>query len=308
SGLPAQVAALRARLFGGDSGGRLAIAAVVVVLGLVAALGGWWFGVGRYTTAPELVSMSKAEAESQASQGGFTVRYAEPRHDGEVPRDGVLAQEPASAARILKGGTLTLTLSLGPDRFPMPDVVGKDFDLAEADLANAQLEVVKGAARFDDGLPEGMVVATKPEAGEEVKPGQEITVFLSKGRAPITVPNLVGKSLNEARGIIGQLGLVLVEPTYKDSDKPRDEVLGQSPADGSGVEKGAQVRLEVSKGPPQVTVPRVVDLPCQQAKQVLESQGFQVSVQFNPNAVARFQNPSENAQVPPGSQITIGCF
>ncbi|MFI7023564.1 Stk1 family PASTA domain-containing Ser/Thr kinase [Micromonospora sp. NPDC049900] len=307
-GLPAHLAALRARLFGGDSGGRLAIAAVVVVLGLVAALGGWWFGVGRYTTAPELVSMSKVEAESQASQGGFTVRYAEPRYDDEVPRDGVLTQEPASAARILRGGTITLTLSLGPDRFPMPDVVGKDFDLAEADLANAQLKVVKGPERYDDGLPEGMVVATKPEAGEEVKSGQEITVFLSKGRAPITVPNLVGKSLNEARGIIGQLGLVLVEPTYKESDKPRDEVLGQSPADGSGVEKGAQVRLEVSEGPPQVTVPRVVDLPCQQAKQVLESAGFQVSVQFNPNAVARFQNPSENAQVPPGSQITIGCF
>ena len=77
---------------------------------------------------------------------------------------------------------------------------------------------------------------------------------------------------------------------------------------GSGVEKGAQVRLEVSEGPPQVTVPRVVDLPCQQAKQLLESQGFPVQVQFNPEAFARFQNPPENAQVPPGTQVTIGCF
>ncbi|WP_433529212.1 Stk1 family PASTA domain-containing Ser/Thr kinase [Micromonospora sp. CA-263727] len=305
--LRSRLATLRTRLFG-ESNGRLAVAAVVVVLGLVAALGGWWVGVGRYTTAPELVSMNKAQAEAQAAQGGFTLRYADPRYDEQVPRDGVLAQEPASAGRILKGGTITLTLSLGPERFPMPDVVGKEFDLAEADLASAQLEVVKGTARYDDGLPEGVVAATKPEAGKEVKPGDKVTVILSKGRAPITVPNLVGKNLNEARTQIAQLGLVLVEPTYKQSDKPRDEVLGQSPADGSGVEKGAQVRLEVSEGPPQVTVPRVVDLPCQQAKQLLESQGFPVQVQFNPEAFARFQNPPENAQVPPGTQVTIGCF
>ncbi|RIV38418.1 Stk1 family PASTA domain-containing Ser/Thr kinase [Micromonospora radicis] len=302
-----RLAALRTRLVG-ESNGRLAVAAVVVVLGLVAALGGWWFGVGRYTDAPQLVSMTKAEAEAQAAQGGFTLRYADPRHDEQVPRDGVLAQQPAGTDRILKGGTITLTLSLGPAKFPMPDVVGKEFDLAEADLASAQLEVVKGTARYDDGLPEGMVVATRPEAGKEVKPGDKVTVILSKGRAPITVPNLVGKNLNDARNQIAQLGLVLVEPTYKESDKPRDEVIGQSPADGSGVEKGAQIRLEVSEGPPLVTVPRVVDLPCQQAKQVLESQGFPVAVQFNPEAVARFQNPNENAQVPPGTQVTIGCF
>ncbi|WBB91899.1 Stk1 family PASTA domain-containing Ser/Thr kinase [Verrucosispora sp. WMMC514] len=305
--LRARLAGLGARLTG-QGGGRFGVAAVVVVLGLVAALGGWWFGVGRYTTAPQLVSMSKAEAEAQASQAGFEVVYADPRYDDQIPRDGVLGQDPASSARILKGGTITLTLSLGPERFELPDVVGKEFDLAEADLVSAQLEVVKGTARYDDSLPEGIVVATDPKAGEEVKPGDEITLILSKGRAPITVPNLVGKNLNDARNQIAQLGLVLVEPTRKESDKPRDEVIGQSPAAGGGVEKGAQIRLEVSEGPPLVTVPRVVDLPCQQAKQVLESQGFPVAVQFNPNAVTRFQNPNENAQVAPGTQITIGCF
>ncbi|GIJ25360.1 serine/threonine protein kinase [Micromonospora qiuiae] len=305
--LGSRLAALRTRLLG-DSNNRFGVAAVVVVLGVVAALGGWWYGVGRYTVTPELVNLSKAEAEATATQGGFTLRYADPRYDEQVPRDDVVAQDPVSSARIVKGGVITLTLSLGPERFPMPDVVGKEFELAEADLVSAQLEVVKGTARYDDSLPEGVVVATKPEAGKEVTPGQKITVILSKGRAPITVPNLVGKNLNEARTQIAQLGLVLAEPTYKQSDKPRDEVLGQSPADGSGVEKGAQIRLEVSEGPPLVTVPRVVDLPCQQAKQALESQGFQVTLQFNPNAIARFQNPPENTQVPPGSQVTVGCF
>ncbi|MBQ0903233.1 Stk1 family PASTA domain-containing Ser/Thr kinase [Micromonospora sp. U21] len=305
-GLWSRLAALRGTVLSNPRG-RLAVGAVVVVLGLVAALGGWWFGVGRYTAAPQLVSLSKADAQAQVERAGLTLAYGEPRYDEKAPKDSVVGQSPASATKIVKGGTITLTLSLGPERFPVPDVIGKDFELAEADLVNAKLVVVKGTARYDDNLPAGVVVDSSPKVGTEVKPGAKVTLILSRGRAPVSVPNLVGKSLTEARATLAELKLVPVE-TYKDSDKPKDEILGQSPADGTGVEKGAQVKLDVSKGPPLVVVPRVVDLPCPQAKQVLESQGFPVAIQLNPNAVVRFQNPGENSQVPPGTQVTIGCF
>jgi beta-lactam-binding protein with PASTA domain/tRNA A-37 threonylcarbamoyl transferase component Bud32 len=302
----ARLTALRTRVLG-DPRGRRGVAAAVVVLGLVAALTGWWFGVGRYTVAPQLVSLSRADAQAQADRAGFTLAYTDPRYDETVPKDRVLLQNPVSAARIVKGGMITLTLSLGPERFPVPDVVGKEFELAEAELVSAKLTVVKGPTRYDDNLPAGVVVDTDPKVGAEVKPGAKVTLILSKGRAPITVPNLVGKNVNEARATLAQLGLVPVE-TYKDSDKPKDEILSQSPADGSGVEKGTQVKLELSKGPAQVVVPRVVDLPCPQAKQVLESQGFPVAIQFNPNGIVRFQAPGENSQVPPGTAVTIGCL
>ncbi|MEU4782374.1 Stk1 family PASTA domain-containing Ser/Thr kinase [Micromonospora sp. NPDC023633] len=303
-----RLSALRTRVMG-DPRGRTAVIAAVVVLVLVAAVGGWWLAAGRYTEAPQLVAMTKADAEAQAARAGVVLSYAEPRYDEKVPKDAVLAQDPVSTTRIVKGGTITLTLSLGPERFPVPDVVGKEFELAEADLLDAKLVVAKGAARYDDNLPAGVVMDTDPKVGTEVKPGDKVTVVLSKGKAPISVPNLVGKSLGEARTILAQLGLVLVEPpTYKDSDKPRDEILGQSPADGTGVERGAKVKLELSKGPPLVAVPRVIDLPCQQAKQLLESQGFPVAIQFNPNGITRFQNPPENTQVPPGTPVTLGCM
>ncbi|TDC48770.1 Stk1 family PASTA domain-containing Ser/Thr kinase [Micromonospora sp. KC207] len=305
-GPASRLAALRTRIMG-DPRGRRGVLAAVVVLGLVVALTGWWFGLGRYTVAPELVGLNKAEAEGQAGRGGFVLRYAQPRYDEKIPRDAVLAQDPTSAARIVKGGTITLTLSRGPERLPVPDVVGKDFELAEADLTNAELVVAKGGSRYDDNLPEGVVVAIDPKVGTEVKPGTKVTVILSKGKAPVSVPNLVGKNLTDARTTLAQLGLVPVE-TYKDSDRPRDEILGQSPGNGTGVEKGTQVKLDVSKGPPQVVVPRVVDLPCQQAKQQLEGLGLPVNVQFNPNGIVRFQNPGENSPVPPGTPVTIGCL
>ncbi len=306
SGPAGRLRSTRERLLA-DRPGRLGVAAVIVALGLVAALGGWWFGVGRYTVAPQLVSMSKAEAVSLAEQAGLTVAYGEPRYDDKAAKDVVVGQDPTSAARIVKGGTITLILSLGPERFPVPDVVGNSFDLAKAELEKAQLQVAKGAARYHDDLPEGMVVAVDPAVGAEVSPGTKITVFLSRGRAPITVPNLVGRNLNEALGLLQQAGL-RGEAEYVESDKPKDEVLGQSPADGTGAEQDAVVKLKVSKGPPAVVVPRVLELPCQQAKELLESMGLPVQAHLNPNGTVRNQNPGENAQVPPGTPVVIWCF
>jgi len=291
----------------GDPRRRTAIIAAAVVLGLVAMIGGWWFGVGRYTSTPQLVNLTKAEAQELADRGGFTLAYDTPRYDPNSSRDTVLSQDPSSTERVVKGGTITLVLSLGPESVRVPDVVGKTFELAQAELRNSRLKAVKGTARYDDDLPEGVVIDVDPAVGEEVKPDQEITLVLSKGRAPLSVPNLVGKNINEARAALTQLGLVPVE-TYKDSDRPKDEVLAQSPSNGSGVEAGAQVKLEVSNGPAAVAVPKVIDMPCQEAKALLESQQFAVSIQLNPNGTVRFQNPGENAQVAPGTQITIGCI
>nr|MDT0662125.1 Stk1 family PASTA domain-containing Ser/Thr kinase [Micromonospora sp. DSM 115978] len=306
AGIPDRLRPLRDRMLG-DRNGRRALAAALVVIGLVATIGGWWFGVGRYTEAPQLVSLSNADAVARAQAAGFTIAYGEPRYDENAAKDVVLGQSPASTSRILKDGTITLVLSLGPERFEVPDVVGKRFDLAQSELEQAKLAVKRGPDRFDDNLPKGVVVAIDPEPGAQAKPGDEIVVTVSKGKAPITVPNLVGKNVNEARTQLQQLGLEVVE-SYQDDERPKDQVIGQSPADGTGVERGAQIKLDVSKGPQAVVVPRVVDLPCAQAQQVLESQQLTVAVQFNPNGTVRFQNPGENSQVPPGTQVIIGCF
>ncbi|MGI5148549.1 Stk1 family PASTA domain-containing Ser/Thr kinase [Plantactinospora sp. CA-294935] len=287
--------------------GRASVVVTVVALALVAGMAGWWFAFGRYTEAPSLAGLAGTEAQAQAERSGFVVKYADPRYSEDIAKDKVLAQDPESTSRIRRGGTITLTLSLGPERFPVPDVVGKTLDLAQLDLENANLVLVRGTDRYNDNLPEGVVIATSPKVGTEVKPGDKITVIVSKGKAPISVPVLVGKDIKEVRNIVKDLGLELTE-SYKDSDKPKDQVIAQTPQDGAGVEKNAQIKVDVSNGPPAVNMPRVVDLPCQQAKQLLEGQGLAVAVQFNPNGTVRIQNPNENTPVPAGTQVVITCF
>jgi serine/threonine-protein kinase len=284
--------------------GRLAVAAALVVVGLLAAVGGWWFGIGRYTEAPSLLDKTKVQAEQEAREFGFKIKYAEPRYDEKKAKDLVLSQEPPPGERIVGGGTVTLTLSRGPERINIPDVVGKQVDLALDDLTQAKL-VPERSDVYDDLIPKDVVIRTDPPAGGTVSPGTKITVYVSKGRAPITLPRVVGQNVDQARAALQGLGLE-VAITEKESDKPAGEVIDQNPIEGASAEKGAKVTLTVSKGPPLVNLPDTRGLAAQAARQQLEQLGFRVRIFGNENGVVVIQNPP-GGQLPKGTEVNLLC-
>jgi len=289
--------------------GRRAVAAALVVLGLVIALGGWWFGVGRYTGAPSLTGLTKAQAQAAAKTNGFTLAFDGGRFDEKIAKDTVVGQRPGANQRIVKGGTITLTLSLGPERYEVPDENGQPFDQAAADLVAHKL-VPRRVEVYDDSMPKGNVLGTEPPKGTVVPPGTEITVKVSKGKAPISVPNVVGKDLGEAQGQLQGLGLS-VAVQQQQSDKPANQVVGQDPPEGSGVEKGARVILTVSSGPPLVAVPDVTNkgYSFDQANQILQQAGLVGAKVFEfPGGQVRQQNPPAGTQVPKGTQVQLWVY
>ena len=286
---------------------RILIPAAILVMVLVVVGSTWWVTLGRYTEAPTFVNMTKAQAEQRAEQAGFELIYGDGRYDETVAKDVVLTQNPPADEKIVKGGIITLTVSLGPERYPVPDLAGMELAAAKGELDNVKLKLKEGKAQYSDQVGEGFVISSDPKAGTQLRPGDTVTLVVSKGKAPITVPDLNGKNINEARQILQQLGLSAVE-ARKQNDAPRDSVIGQSPKAGAGVEKDTEVRLDVSEGPPFVTVPRVVDQPCPQGQQALQALGLRVRVDFNPNGTVRAQQPAENTQVEPNSEVAIQCF
>lgn len=283
---------------------RLALIAAAVVVVLLLTVGGWWFAVGRYVPAPDLVGLPEAEAVAEAQERGLRVTFTEPQHSEQVPVGHVLAQDPTD--RVNRGGTLTLTLSLGPEQVLVPDVIGVDLEVATRQLEALGLVVVEGEPDYSDTVPQGRVLAIEPEVGTEVAPGQQVTVTVSQGRAPIDVPSVVGDPLPVATQKLQQHGLAVTTERVQ-SDRPRDEVISQDPVAGTGAEPGDTVHLQVSEGPPTQPVPGVTGASCKDAEKAVAEAGFAPVIQGRDGGRVVLQVPSEGTGLPPGSQVQIWC-
>jgi beta-lactam-binding protein with PASTA domain len=292
---------------GGPDRRRVLLMVAVAVMVLVVIGSTWWVTLGRYTEAPPMVNMTKAQAELYAQQNHFELFYGDGGYSETVPKDTVLSQKPAPGEKIIKGGTITLSLSLGKERFGVPDIVGQELSAAKGELQASNLKFKQGKGQYSDTVPEGSVISIDPKANTQLKRGDTVTVVVSLGRAPITVPALTGQNINDVRNQLQQLGLTAVE-RYKDSDQPADTVIAQSPKAGAGVAKDDEVTLDVSKGPPLVTIPDVNRQPCQQAQAALQQANLQVQIAVNPNGFVVAMNPGANTQVPAQTVVTLQCL
>jgi serine/threonine protein kinase/beta-lactam-binding protein with PASTA domain len=284
---------------------RLAVIAAMLTFGLLVAVGGYWFGVGRYTDAPDLTTKTKEQAAHLATTAGFKVKFADPKFDAKIPKDQVLAQDPPPGGRILDGGTILLTVSLGPEVYKVPDIAGKVWDLAQVDLQAMKLTGNK-QDKFDDAVPAGYVVDTDPKIGTQVNPGQAITVYVSKGPNPIKVPLVVGKQVEQAKSDLGKVKIQVGKVEEVESDKPKGEVVAQSIGDGNSVLDGMVIDLQVSKGPAQIPMPEVRNMQLDQARAQLEALGLVVDSQGF--GTVRQQNPQPGTPVVPGQHVQLFAF
>jgi serine/threonine-protein kinase len=292
------------------TGGRRVLVAGVVVLGLLLILGGWWVGVGRYTTAPTLLSLTKDNAVAEAERLGFQVTFGAPRYSETVPADSVLAQQPPPGGRIVRGGAITLYLSLGPERYAVPDIVGQEITVALTRIP--QQLVVEQVDGYSDDLPVNYVVSTEPAPGSVLAPGETVRVVVARGPYPVHVPSVVGRPLAEAESQLRAAGFTQITVEHRDNDAPRNQDIDQNPPGGTGMVSpdGQVVTLVVSNGPRE-PMPDVVGLSCQAAIDELTALGLQVEVDGGPLdrqfGNVKAQDPAPDTEVQPEQQVRITC-
>ncbi len=156
----------------------------------------------------------------------------------------VVGQTPLPGQLLEPDGTVELTLSLGPERRPVPDVTRLRADRALTVLQTTGFEVMVDSLEADE--PEGRVVATEPQAGTEVTLPAEIRMRVSLGPPLVTLPELAGFSEEQARAVLDSLGLAVgeVESRFRFGFS-QGEVLEQFPPAGEEVPRGSAVRLVV---------------------------------------------------------------
>jgi serine/threonine-protein kinase len=290
--------------------GLLALLAVLVTTFAV-GIGAWQVAVGSSVTTPSLLHLTRDQATAKAAEAGLKVHFAEAAQFDELePAGQVLSTDPAPGRKIAENGTITAVLSKGPERYFVPDVANQTVDAARERLTEGNLTVADDITqKYSDTVPDGKVITTDPPAGRQLKRDAVVTLIVSKGAKPVQLPDVVGKTVEEATQLLQDAGLKVTTTEKDDNSVPPGTVLSQTPTGNRKVGKGTTVNLVVAKSA-FVEVPRVIGMNVDDAEQLLRSLGFQVEVQDVPGFSDRVvdQNPEPGEQVPYGSTITLRVF
>lgn len=280
----------------------------VLLLALLVGVGGWWFGVARYTATPGVLDLTTAAAKARLADDGLSLRLAGQGWSETVAKGHVLRTDPAPGDRVLKDGTVGVVLSRGPERHDVPVLRGSTLDDAQQSVLDAHLDFGRAVQRYDDSVPRGEVISSDPKAGTPRPRGSAVDVVVSRGPRPIPVPDWTGKDADQATTALRKLGFEVTTTRQHSDTVDQGEVVTQTPDSGTGA-KGDTVTLVVSQGPVLVTVPRITGMGLADARAALEAAGFSVrvthaSIYLGLQYVAS-SSPGSGDRAPKGSTIVV---
>ena len=289
---------------------------VALLLALLLAagvgLGAWWFGWARYTTVPTVLGQTETSAVAELEEAGFEVDLADGVYSESVDRGDVVSSSPGPGDRVLPGETVTLVLSLGVEKYPVPALEGLTEGEARDALEQVSLEVGRVKEKFSETVESGRVIRHDPGEGRQLRPGSAVDLVVSKGRKPINVGDWVGEDADRAQAVLERKGLVVDRAQEQfDDTVPEGAVIAQTPQSGT-LFRGDTVTLVVSLGPELVEVPNVRAQGVESARQELEALGFVVQT-VNASGYLGLgfvfsQDPGGGQSVPRGSTITLSII
>jgi serine/threonine protein kinase/beta-lactam-binding protein with PASTA domain len=221
----------------------------------------------------------------------------------------VISSDPRAGTTIRKSQSVGLIVSKGPERYAVPPLANLSVDQALAALKEARLSSGRQSQEFSETVTQGAIISVDPAEGTPLPPGGAVNLVISKGRQPIAVTNVEGKSLADAKSTLEGAGLVVAVGSEENSDTvPKGNVISQTPPGGQ-LFKGDTVTVVVSKGPVLVAVPDVVGNQVGAATATLEAAGLHVKVQkllpgINFGTV-QSTDPAAGTQIPKGSTVTL---
>ncbi len=208
-----------------------------------------WFVYESEVKVPNLVKKSRIDAEKLLDDQNLNVFIAGTHYDEKIPRNHVIAQDPPAYSIVKEGRRISLYISGGEPMVKMPSLVGKT--LRDTKISLDRLGLKMGTVtNVESEIEKEIVVKQFVSSGEQVARGTSVDIAISSGPAiqKTVVPNLYGKSLDEAKRLIIQNSLVLGQTTSIPSPTLLpNTVMDQYPAPDKEVAVGDAIDLVVSK-------------------------------------------------------------
>jgi serine/threonine-protein kinase len=189
----------------------------------------------------------------------------------------------------------------------VPLVNNEPVATAKQQITNAGLQYAT-VDQVSSTVKVNYVISSNPAEGNNVAAGTKVTLYVSTGAAPVTVPNVEGKQENAAQSTLQNDGFSVSVQQDTTSTEPSGTVVNQTPLGGTSVAPGSKVTIYVSGA---ANVPNVVGLPESGAQASLQSNGFKVNVVTTAGPAGTTpgnvwqQTPAANTSQTQGTSVTI---
>jgi eukaryotic-like serine/threonine-protein kinase len=290
-----------------------ALLAALLIAG--AALGAYLIAKPVKKVVPPVTGETLNVARTQLQNAGFSVgppiNVTDPAASGTV-----IGEAPQGGSKADQGSTVSLTVSQGPGDGTVPSVQGLPLAQAKRRIRAAHLKVDRTVSESSNQFAAGSVTRTDPPAGQSLPVGTGITVFVSSGKAKVTVPDVRGETRAAATQALSNRNLGVATTSQPSSTDAPGTVISQSPGPNSSEPQGSTVSLVIATAPPTVPVPSVQGQTANAATSALTSAGFKVSRSnksvTNPsqNGIVLRQSPAGGKMAKKGStaRIIVGQF
>ena len=262
---------------------------------------------------PDIRGMTVEDAKKlEGIKDIFTIEVVGTKENSKYNDGEIISQDPSEGTLRKNNLTIQVYVCAKVEKSYMPTVLNRSESEAKSILNNMSLGLnIQVQDKPSDTVAKGLVVATSPAAGAEIRQGNTVIIYISSGREikPVTVPNFVGMTEEKANLEAQKLGLVVGASSSEYSDKPAGTVIRQSISATTEAKTGDNIYFTISLGPnnTKVDVPDVIGKSLNAAKSELEAAGFTVAVQWQgqegANEIVIGCTPDGSAEK--GSTITI---
>jgi len=208
----------------------------------------------------DVVGQDFEAARQQLMLDGLQVEQGPQRPDPVAPLNQVIEMDPLAGTMVDEGSTVILTTSAGPPTAAIPAVAGQTAEAAETAILEARFMVGPRVEQPSEEIDEGLAIGTNPPEGTPVQEGTQVSVIVSTGPEPLTVPDVTNFAVEAAaerlETFCGDAPCVDVASVSEFSNQfGEGRVIRQDPEGGAEVTRGATVTLVVSAGPSETPTP-----------------------------------------------------
>lgn len=201
---------------------------------------------GDLVEVPDLTGTPVERARARLTDAGLSLGEVDGLRHPSLDSGVVVGQGPLGGQLIRPGGTVRVTVSLGPLRQAVPDVSRLVLDRAVRMLEATGFRVVVDST--DSDLPIGAVVTVAPDVGSVLPVPGEVRLTVSRGPALVAMPFLLGmpqQTATDSLGVLG-LGVEAVDTVFR-FGRDQGLVVEQIPAADSLLPRGSKVHLSVGR-------------------------------------------------------------